>query len=303
MGFRAYWAFVLAVMLGTQYWIAEQFEWVGRGKARAVKAALGGSYHEARVPLSYIVDLPSGRGGLDGDLRWAMDTRDHPHLGPYRGSMLALAGNKAWEDIDARHLAGLAYSATSFPTGYESSPVGRGTVVAVRTAEGRLAKVRYVSTSKRWALDMQWVVYPPVGQPEPSPWLEWLRMREAARMAYRGRDYDGVVDACRKGIAWAEQAGAESPVLAQALIDCGSFLDLYRYAPRPVENWLLRGTELATKLGTERITGVLGGLERELYARGLRSLALLYREQRRGDEAARYFTAEADARRDAKARR
>lgn len=49
MGVRAYWIFVLAVMLGTAYWMAELFEWVGRGKARAERAALGGTFYERWV--------------------------------------------------------------------------------------------------------------------------------------------------------------------------------------------------------------------------------------------------------------
>lgn len=296
MGIRAYWVLVLAVMLGTQFWIAEQFEWVGRGKARAVKAALGGSFHQLKLRPSYWVDLDGGRAGREGDLRWVLDIRGRPLLAPSDGALIALVGNKAWEDIDAKHLAALPYSATSFPAGYQDSPVRRGTVLAVRTAQGRLAKFRYVYMEKRWVLAAQWVVYPAVGEPEPSAWLEWLRMRDEARSAYRARDYAGVIAACRSGIAAARQTGATGPVHAQALIDCGGFLELNRAAPSQVETWLLLGTQIATDLGSERIVGVLGAAGTELRARGLRSLGLLYREQRRADESASYFRAEEEAR-------
>ena len=73
---------------------------------------------------------------------------------------MALVPERAWEEIEARDLARLPFAATGFAVGGADSPVKRGTVVAIRTAEGRLAKVRFVQKLKRNELELQWVIYP-----------------------------------------------------------------------------------------------------------------------------------------------
>ena len=295
---RAYWFFAFTVILGTVYWVAEQYEWVGRGKARAVRAALGGHFHESNLRPSWSLDLTSGHAGGAGDLRLFMEARNRPpHLAPGQpGVLMALAPEKAWEDVEAHDLAGLAFSATSFAAGAADSPVKRGTVVAMRTVEGSLAKLRFVQKLRNNELDVQWVIYPPPVRLPPNPWTEWTLARAQAVDAYRARDYGAVIRACKSGIAAAVRAGEEGPVHAQALIQCGGFLDLGRYAPGETERWLLDGTEIAGQLGTERIVATLGSLDRELYPRGLRGLALFYKGQRREAEAAKYFRAEEEQR-------
>jgi len=285
-------------VLGTVYWVAEQYEWVGRGKARAVRAALGGTFHEASIRPSWSVNLISGLPGGAGELRLVMEARNRPpHLAPgYPGALMALAGERAWEDIEAHDLAALPFAATSFAAGAADSPIQRGTVVAIRTAEGGLAKLRFVYMAKESELALQWVMYPAPAQLPPNPWMDWTFARAQAIDAYRARDYGEVVRICKSGIAAAVRAGPEGPVHAQALIQCGGFLDLARYAPGETEQWLLRGTEIAGQLGSERIAATLGSLERELYPRGLRGLALLYRSQGREAQAAKYFRAEEEQR-------
>jgi hypothetical protein len=275
MGVRAYLAFVLAVMLGITFWIGEQFEWWGRGKARAAKAVQGGTLYTLKLRPSYIVDLESGTFSSDGGLRWGMQNRnERPKLSAYNGAMIALAGDKPWEDIDAAYLAALPYAATSYFFG-DDAPLRRGTVFAMRTARGSLAKLRIVTLWQGWELETQWVVYPATPHSEPTPWAEAMRRREQALAAYRARDYASVIRECHAGIAAAARAGEGGPVHAQALIQCGSFLELARYAPAEAEAWLQRGVSLAEALGTERITATLGPLEVELHKRGLHSLAVL----------------------------
>lgn len=273
VGIRASLAFFLAVVLGVTFWIGEQFEWWGRGKARAEKAVQGGKLYTLKLRPSYIVDLETGELSNEGSLRWSMQNRDaRPLLSAYQGSMIALAGGKAWEDIDAPYLAALPYTATSYPA---------GEVLAVRTPRGQLAKVRVRRMGEGWELDTQWVVYPAPANSAPTPWAEAMRRREEALAAYRARDYGGVVQACHAGIAAAARAGEGGPVHAQALIQCGSFLELARYAPAEAGAWLQRGVSFAEALGTERITATLGPLEVEMQQRGLRALETLKRESAR----------------------
>jgi hypothetical protein len=161
MGVRAYLVFAVAVTLGVVFWVAEQFEWVGRGKARAAKAVQGGRLYTLRVRPSSIVDLDTGVFSKDGDLRWgAMPNRNERWaLSAQNGAMIALAGDRPWEDIDAAYLATLPYAVTSYVFG-DDAPVRRGTVFAMRTAEGSLAKLRVMFMWKGWDLETQWVVYP-----------------------------------------------------------------------------------------------------------------------------------------------
>ena len=75
MGVRAYLVFAVAMTLGILFWLGEQFEWVGRGKARAAKAVQGGRLYTLRVRPSTVVDLETGTFKVEGDLRWGGECR------------------------------------------------------------------------------------------------------------------------------------------------------------------------------------------------------------------------------------
>ena len=205
---------------------------------------------------------------------------EYPQLSAHNGAMIALAGDKPWEDIDAAYLATLPYAATSLRAATEDAPIRRGTVFAMRTAQGSLAKLRIVVVWVHWELETQWVLYPAPAGSDPTPWAEAMQRREQALAAYRARDYPGVISSCNQGIEAAARTGEGGPVHAQALINCGSFLELARFAPAEAEAWLRQGVAYAAALGPQRITASLP-MEGELHARGLRGLETLKREQGR----------------------
>jgi hypothetical protein len=158
---RAYVVFALAVMLGTAYWLADQFGWTPATKARASSASAGGTFHALRLPRTYAVDLDTGKVTREGaDLHWRMETRDRPYLAPFQGALIALSGDVRWEKVDVKHLAGLDYAVTRYSAAHADAPVQRGTVVAVRTSKGNLAKFRIVAVSKGYDVDVEWVLYP-----------------------------------------------------------------------------------------------------------------------------------------------
>ena len=83
-------AFALVVTLWTTWLLAEQFGWVGRGKARADKAAAGGTRYSARVPPTWPIDIDAGKVGREGaDVHWGMETRDRPYLAGFQGGLIA----------------------------------------------------------------------------------------------------------------------------------------------------------------------------------------------------------------------
>lgn len=286
---RIYCCIVLMVILGTAWQMARQFGWVGGPSTRAVTAAIakagaGGTYHKAHVPPTHTVDIDTGNVGRAGaDLHWGMHSRGEPYLAGFEGGMLARLGGVAWEEATAAHLGKLNYAPAQFLFRSGEPGFRLGDVIAVRTGEGRLAKLRIVSLRRDYGADTEWVLYPPptdgAQAPAHNPYVGWTAKRDAALAAYRGGDLNAALRLCGEGIDIAVQAGVDSAIHAYALIRCGEMMRLHSLAPTHIEDWLLRGLSIAEKLGQERITAELGSPESGLIRRGKRMLSLLHREQ------------------------
>jgi hypothetical protein len=278
---RLYVAFALIVMLSTAWLMSEHFGWVGRGKAAAAKAAQGGIRHVMRIPLSLTVDIDSGRIAHDGaDLSWAAQNRGSPQLSGLRFSRMAVLNDVAWEDAGVAHLSSLSYAPMRFAFEAKDSPLRRGTIVAVRTNQGRFAKFRILGRDEHLGIKAEWVTYPIAAGADsvPDPQSAWAAKRDAALANYRGRQFGEALKLCAEGIDIAEQAGSGTALHAQALIRCGEFMQLHGLAPRRIEAWLVRGIAMAERLGQNELTAELGFHERELVLRGQRMLKLLRRE-------------------------
>ena len=166
---RIYFAVALLVMLGAAWLMAEQFAWVGRGKARLQKAAEGGTRYTASVRSDQVINIDTGNlGPPRADLQWARRTRDQVILTSLENAMLAAVEGIAWEDVNAAHLGKLRYAKAQFAHKSDAFPFRRGDVLAIRTGDGRLAKLRILAMPRdyrpevKWTYqaEVEWVVYP-----------------------------------------------------------------------------------------------------------------------------------------------
>lgn len=120
--------------------------------AGAALAQPVGYHHLAQLPRSHTLDLETGeRGGRQADLVWNT-SRGEAYLAAMGGAAFALMDGAAWERIDAEHLGRLAYAEVRFPA-------AKGTLLAVRTAEGNLAKLRILEVQRNGRAQVEWVLY------------------------------------------------------------------------------------------------------------------------------------------------
>ena len=144
-----------------------------------------------------------------------------------------------------------------------------------------------------------WKPYPApgkqVGAPLPSTAAApgWLALRDEALAAFGAQRFQEALDACGRAVAAAEPAGAAHHALA--LLTCGGMMGLHRRASRQAEDWLRQAVAITAQLDQQAIVAALGPRESMLKERGLRMLAVFYRDQNRRREAAANFALAVEA--------
>lgn len=79
-------------------------------------------------------------GGKNTDVWWEIVTEDEKYLTPTNGTQLALVAGRSYDELKAADLKGAAYSTAKIGIG-DLKP---GTIVALRTKGGNLAKLKVV---------------------------------------------------------------------------------------------------------------------------------------------------------------
>jgi hypothetical protein len=258
----------------------------------------------ARLRATWTIDLETGeQGSPQADLHWGMQGPGLPFLAARGKALIARAGGRRWEEIDAAALAQLSYAPNQFSAWGPDAPVKKGAVFGVRTQEGKLAKVLVKDIRRNYALDLEWAVLgtakpPPAAAkaeaaPKPGPALAWHAPREEALAAYREQRNEDAFEGCRKAVAAAAPAGEAQHALA--LVTCGGLFGLHRQYPEQMEDWLKEAKALAMKLDQGAIVAALGPREALLKERALRMLGVFYRDRNRTGEAAENFALAVDS--------
>jgi tetratricopeptide (TPR) repeat protein len=290
---------IAAVLAGGLYFLGDRLGWPDDLDARYSQWRHKGPTRLAVIPKTGAIDLETGALGASerADVHWVMTPGNVPYLAPMRGALIAAMRGANWEDVEASALRRQNYSETRLPAGGPKAIIRPGAVIAVRTAEGNLAKLRMVKIHANNDLRAEWLLYKeaPGGQQatrrgaESNPSAAWMQLRDEARRAYRQRRYHEVQQLCDAAISEAEKVAPRDPRIAAALLGCGGLPGFQRHAPAQAEAWLRRAAALVEGMDHQRIVSALGPSEAFLKQRVHRALGVMYRDRRRPREAAQHF--------------
>jgi tetratricopeptide (TPR) repeat protein len=259
-------------------------------------AASGAERRSAAIPPTFTLDLESGAvgGNPKADLWWHFATRTERTLDAFNGAGLALIEDLRFEDVDRARLARLRYTYSSLPASGPGPMVKPGALVAVRTAEGNYAKVRILEAgSGQSDLRLEWEIYPAPGQavasPDglPSPDV-WKVKAEMALKAYRAKRREEAEQLYAEALASAERAGPDHARVAWVLHRSGSMYWSMRQFEH-AESRLLRAARIVDALKPGDLVNHLGASGAFLANDVHRMLGIVYRDQRRYDQAALHF--------------
>jgi tetratricopeptide (TPR) repeat protein len=116
----------------------------------------------AQVKPSFVLDLETGNTAVSNgaDLWWHFATRQERALETRNGALMTRIEGRQFAAIDAAFLARLKYALVRLPASGDASEVKAGSMIAVRTAEGNLAKLQVRSAEPGLsALNVEWVLY------------------------------------------------------------------------------------------------------------------------------------------------
>ncbi len=269
------------------------------------------SVMSATVKPSFTLDLETGDTAAlkAADLWWHFATKTDRSLDLRNSALMARipdAGGRDFPAMDAAFLATLRYDLVRLPASGAGAEIKDGTVIAVRTTEGNLAKLRIRSAKPGLvALSVEWILYPapPVAAaaavatpaPEagpvpkaPADQNQWPAKLQQGLEAYRNKRPDDAMALYAGALVAAKTFGADSPQVAFVVYRTGTLywsMQRLNEAERTGVEALrvvlkLREADIQSKFGADRVY-----LVAEIY----RGLVLIYRQQGRSDEALRAF--------------
>jgi hypothetical protein len=110
---------------------------------------------------TYSFDFDTGAETATGaDVWWRQDTSTTRALAPQGGATLFNLGAADYEAVDKAKLQSLTYSATPIDGSDANNKLTPGTVVAVKTSNGRFAKMKVVSKAPDNTLTFRFYTYP-----------------------------------------------------------------------------------------------------------------------------------------------